>query len=63
MFLDAFIQRTIRREYADSTVLTIAHRLETIVDWFVPSFILFLLNCSVKNYCCWPYVDTWAVIA
>jgi len=30
---DEFIQASIRREFADSTVLTIAHRVETIVDY------------------------------
>ena len=29
---DAIIQQTIRRELADSTTLTIAHRLNTIMD-------------------------------
>jgi ATP-binding cassette subfamily C (CFTR/MRP) protein 1 len=29
---DEFIQATVRREFADSTVLTIAHRLDTIID-------------------------------
>jgi ATP-binding cassette subfamily C (CFTR/MRP) protein 1 len=30
---DNLIQRTIRKEFADSTVITIAHRLKTIVDY------------------------------
>ena len=30
---DEFIQKTIRREFSDCTILTIAHRLNTIVDY------------------------------
>ena len=30
---DDFIQETIRTEFADSTVITIAHRLNTIMDY------------------------------
>ena len=30
---DELIQQTIRREFAESTVFTIAHRLNTIMDY------------------------------
>ena len=33
METDAFIQRAIREKFADTTVITIAHRLNTIADY------------------------------
>uniref|UniRef100_A0A8R1XNR3 ABC-type glutathione-S-conjugate transporter n=1 Tax=Onchocerca volvulus TaxID=6282 RepID=A0A8R1XNR3_ONCVO len=44
---DSLIQETIRREFHDSTVLTIAHRLNTIIDY---DRIIVLENGSVREF-------------
>ncbi|KAJ7390668.1 Multidrug resistance-associated protein 1 [Desmophyllum pertusum] len=44
---DEFIQQTIRREFADHTVFTIAHRLNTIIDY---DRVMVLKNGSVAEF-------------
>uniref|UniRef100_A0A915PNG2 ABC-type glutathione-S-conjugate transporter n=1 Tax=Setaria digitata TaxID=48799 RepID=A0A915PNG2_9BILA len=44
---DSLIQETIRREFRDSTVLTIAHRLNTIIDY---DRVMVLENGSIQEF-------------
>jgi ATP-binding cassette subfamily C (CFTR/MRP) protein 4 len=46
METDAFIQRAIREKFADTTVITIAHRLNTIADY---DFVVVMENGTIDE--------------
>ncbi|KAJ7641021.1 hypothetical protein FB45DRAFT_862288 [Roridomyces roridus] len=47
---DELIGRTIRREFEESTILTIAHRLRTVIDY---DKVLLLDQCRIVRRPCW----------
>ena len=51
---DELIQQTIRREFADRTVFTIAHRLNTIMDY--NRFVIRDTQCILGRLTCWPQI-------
>lgn len=50
METDSLIQKTIRSEFASTTVLTIAHRLHSILESSRVLVLQGMLNLNLKNY-------------